>query len=291
MRLRRVHLVAIVAVGVALLAASATMPTDDGSVSAEFERQFARTAPEVHLDRVGDDVYLANLPRGAVQRLDVAGMQRDCRERPRSCGNEIASAIITVTDALDGTALAGGARAIRASIESRARVPDVIVSLHEPGLDGALDPAVVSEPLASDLVVRYVLRTDYSALPVGRSQLQALNLGPDELRGIALENMRTMPRVRVQPLTGYPEVWEMLSTFQVSELLIDLPRLDELANGNGERVWVAVPQASKLFFVRREDDLPALERAVDDFARQDDERLTRELFVVRSGRFEAGPPA
>ncbi|CAN5284444.1 hypothetical protein BH09PSE6_BH09PSE6_14710 [soil metagenome] len=287
MKFKRIHAIGLIALVVALLALNSTMPVDENSIASEFEREFAAHFPETAVERIDSSTFVIKTTGNDLQRVDISGMQQACKERPRVCSNEIASALITTSDSIDGTSLGGGSLNIRPSIELRERRPDVVVALIDAPTEVPPEPQVISEPLADDLVVRYELHTDYSGLAVGASQLQSLDLAAGALRGVALANLRAITAVRTQPLPGYPGVMEVMAPFAVSSFMIDLPRLAELIDASSGRAHIAIPQREKLFYVRDEEALPALERAIADFTRKDDERLTRQIFVIDHGLLEA----
>ncbi|CAN5203778.1 hypothetical protein BH10PSE17_BH10PSE17_08390 [soil metagenome] len=287
MKFKRIHAIGLIAVGVAALALNSTMPVTEESIASEFASEFAAHFPEAKAERIDANTFLIQAPGTELQRVDISGMQQACKERPRACSNEIASALITTSDSVDGTSLGGGSLIIRPSIELRERRPDVVVALVDAPTEAPPEPQVISEPLADDLVVRYELHTDYSGLAVGASQLQSLNLTAGALRGIALQNLRSITAVRTQTLPGYPGVMEVMAPFAPSSFMIDLPRLAELIDASTSRAHFAIPQREKLFYVRDEAALPELERAIADFTRKEDERLTRQIFVIDHGLLEA----
>lgn len=151
-------------------------------------------------------------------------------------------------------------------------------------LEASLDYAY--EVYNDELLVVYAEDRDENMRYLMRSEIEALGLSSDEVRELAMTNLRNcVSEVGVEHTSNF-SVISAGETYEASMLLMDELWDDEqFAPGEGE-LLVAIPSRSMLMFTRNEPEKAKALRLMADVAyKGEDYSLTNRIFVRRDGKF------
>ncbi len=146
------------------------------------------------------------------------------------------------------------------------------------------DQVLVFEEFDEEIIVMYVEDHVVSTPAITEAGLRNANLDRDELRALALENLRkTVPELEIEE--GDDPVRILGDTFTTSLILLDDFWAPWEAKMDGELV-VSIPSRHFVFFCGA-NDMTRLQRLRDIAREQQAHRynITEKLFVRRAGRF------